>query len=45
MANKLGSRIEYNRHVTGIDITSHTVFVDDGEKYSADVIITTIPWI
>lgn len=44
MAEALGSRIEYNKKVKSIDFTTKTITTDDGEKYTAEIIITTIPW-
>lgn len=44
MADNLGDKIEYNRHISSIDFESCTVSTDEGETYKADRIITTIPW-
>ena len=44
MAEKLGTRIEYNKRVNSIDFNTHLVTTDDGSRYQADTIITTIPW-
>lgn len=44
MASELGDRIIYGSAVKGIDFTSKTVITADGRKYSADIIVTTIPW-
>lgn len=44
MAESLKDNIQYNKNVQGIDFESKTVTTTDGEKYRADVIITTIPW-
>lgn len=44
MANSLGDHIEYDKNVKSIDFNNRTVATTDGEKYSADKIITTIPW-
>ena len=44
MAEEIKSNIEYNKAVNGIDFTTKTVTTVDGEKYEADIIITTIPW-
>lgn len=44
MADAIKGNIEYEKSVKGIDFTTKTVTTKDGEKYSADVIITTIPW-
>jgi len=45
MAERLGNRIVYGKTVKGIDFSEKTVTSSDGEKYKADVIITTIPWL
>lgn len=45
MADALGDKIVYNTSVTEIDFDAHTVTVSNGDKYHADVIITTIPWL
>lgn len=44
MAEALGDHIKYNSSVTGIDFLKKTVNTIDGEKYKADTIITSIPW-
>lgn len=44
MADAIKDNIKYNKPVKGIDFLTKTVITDDGEKYMADVIITTIPW-
>lgn len=44
MADALEGHIEYNTTVCGIDFTNKTVKSKDGEQYTADIIITTIPW-
>jgi len=44
MANKLKDKIIYNSSVKGIDFTANSVLVGDGTSYSAEKIITTIPW-
>ena len=44
MADNLGDKIEYNRHISSIDFESCTVSTDEGETYNADRIISTIPW-
>ena len=44
MADAIKGNIEYEKPVKGIDFTTKTVTTRDGEKDSADVIITTIPW-
>ncbi|RKM57812.1 amine oxidoreductase [Butyrivibrio sp. CB08] len=45
MADSLGDRIVYNTAISSIDFDSRTVTSTEGEKYTADVIITTIPWL
>lgn len=44
MADAIKDNIEYGMSVIGIDFTAKTVTTADGEKYHADKIITTIPW-
>lgn len=44
MADAVGGQIEYGKAVTSIDFDRHTIRTADGSSYSADVIITTIPW-
>ena len=44
MANSISENIIYNKKVCKIDFNSNTVETSDGEKFSADKIITTIPW-
>lgn len=44
MAEAIKDNMEYNKSVEGIDFTTKTVTTSDGEKYQADIIITTIPW-
>lgn len=44
MADAIKGNIEYGKSVTGIGFTTKTVTTADGEKYHADKIITTIPW-
>ncbi|MCC8042934.1 MAG: FAD-dependent oxidoreductase [Oscillospiraceae bacterium] len=44
MADAIKDNIEYGKSVTGIDFTTETVTTSDGEKYHADKIIATIPW-
>ncbi len=44
IAESIKENSEYNKVVKGIDFTTKTVTTSDGEKYQADVIITTIPW-
>ncbi len=45
MADALGDRIIYDTAVNEIDFDLRTVTVSSGDKYTADVIITTIPWL
>lgn len=44
MADEIKRNIICNVTVKGIDFNTKTVTTYDGTKYSADVIITTIPW-
>ncbi|MCM1537460.1 MAG: FAD-dependent oxidoreductase [bacterium] len=44
IADRLGDRILYGVSVKGIDFTNRSVTVSDGRRFSADVIINTIPW-
>lgn len=44
MADTIKDSIEYNVSVKGIDFNNNTVTSADGSKYTADVIVTTIPW-
>lgn len=44
MADALGDRIEYQKHVKGIDFGRRAAVTDDGCTYKADIIVTTIPW-
>ena len=44
MADALGDRVVYNSAVKAIDFITKTVTTSDGISYSADSIITTIPW-
>lgn len=44
MASVLGEHIEYGKSAKGIDFNTKTVTMEDGEKFQAEVIITTIPW-
>lgn len=44
MAAMLGDKVIYGSSVKSIDFTSKTVITADGGRYSADIIITTIPW-
>ena len=44
MAAAIEGQIEYNKSVKGIDFNSKTVTTADCQKYQAETIITTIPW-
>lgn len=44
MAEAIKGNIEYNKVVKGIDFNTKTVTTAEGDKYQADKIITTIPW-
>lgn len=44
MAKTIDKNIEYGKTVKEIDMDTLTVITSDGEKYTADIIITTIPW-
>lgn len=44
MADAVKSNIRYQEKVRGIDFTTKTVTTWNNQKYSADLIITTIPW-
>lgn len=44
MAETIKENIEYNKTVNKIDFCTKTVVTADGEKYRAETIITTIPW-
>lgn len=44
MAEQIGGHIEYGKIVKAIDFNSKIVTTADGERYRADTIITTIPW-
>lgn len=44
MGKKLGDKVFTGRAVTIIDFEQKIVTVKNGEKYSADCIISTIPW-
>jgi UDP-galactopyranose mutase len=45
MAENIKDSIEYEKHVVSIDFESLKVKTSDGEKYQAQNIISTIPWI
>lgn len=44
MAAAIDGQIEYNKSVNFIDFNTKTVMTIDGQKYHAETIITTIPW-
>lgn len=44
MADALGDRLVCSRSVRALDFHNKTVTTDSGERFSADTIITTIPW-
>ena len=44
MADELKGHIRFNSDVNSIDFDTRTVGLSTGEKYSADIVITTIPW-
>lgn len=44
MGDAINKNIEYGKTIKGIDFTTRTVITADGEKYKANIIITTIPW-
>lgn len=44
MAAAIEGQIEYSKSVKGIDFNSKTVTTADCQKYQAETIITTIPW-
>ena len=45
MANAITGKIEYKKAVKALDFNTNTVTTADGDQYSAQVIITTIPWL
>lgn len=45
MANALGERIVYNATVEKIDLDDRSVITNSGDKFTADIIISTIPWL
>lgn len=45
MAEAIRENIEYSKTVRAINFFNHTVTTTDGEKYGAETIITTIPWL
>lgn len=44
MAEEIKGQIQYDASVHAIDFDTNTVTTKEGETYSADVIISTIPW-
>lgn len=44
MAEAIKYNIEYKKNIKKIDFSTRTVTTADGEKYHAEMIITTIPW-
>jgi len=44
MGAALGENLRCNCAVTALNVAEKTVAVSDGSKYSADTIITTVPW-
>lgn len=44
MAQNIEGHIQYNTAVEKIDMETKTVTTADGEKFSADIIVTTVPW-
>lgn len=44
MAQSISKHIEYGKSIREIDFNSNTVTTSDGGKYTAEKIITTIPW-
>ena len=44
MAQAISNHIEYGKNISVIDFNTNTVTSDDGDKYTAEKIITTIPW-
>lgn len=44
MAENIKGNIKYGAIVNGIDFNDKTVILANGEKYEAEMIITTIPW-
>ena len=45
MAQNISNHIEYGKKVSTIDFNKNTVTTADGNKYVAEKIITTIPWL
>lgn len=44
MADAIKDNIEYKKSIRAIDFTTRTITATGGEKYRAETIITTIPW-
>lgn len=44
MANSIKNNIEYKKNIKGINFDNNTITTNDGSEYTADIIITTIPW-
>ena len=44
MGQAISDNILYNKTVNGIDFDEKTVYTVQGDKYQADTIVTTIPW-
>ena len=45
LAESISENVEYSKKIKSIDFNSNTVKTYDGETYTADKIITTIPWL
>jgi len=45
MAKNIENNIQYNKDIKSIDFDTKTVTTSDNEKYQADIIITSIPWL
>lgn len=45
MASSISNHIVYNKEINGVDFNKNTIFTSDGDKYSGDYIITSIPWV
>lgn len=45
MAKNIENNIKYNKDIKEIDFNTKTVTTSENEKYQADMIITTIPWL
>lgn len=45
MADEIRNNIGYGQNVKEIDFNTRTVTTDKGDKYQADIIVTTIPWL